>query len=72
MQNNSTQNMTNYGELFCEAVDTIVKERLAHVSFDKTILCTIIDDTNRLQGLYIVSENDLKLFISSLGVKNER
>ena len=50
--------MIDYGELFCEAVDTIVQERLTHVSFDKTILCTIVDDTNRSRGLYTVTEND--------------
>ena len=48
---------TNYGEVLCEAVDTIIKERLNGISFDKTILCTIIDDSDRNNGRYIVSEN---------------
>lgn len=45
----------NYGELFCEAVDTIVKQRLQGMAFDQTILCTIIDDSKREQGIYKVS-----------------
>ena len=45
----------NYGELFCEAVDTIVKQRLQGVAFDQTILCTVVDDSKREQGIYKVS-----------------
>ena len=56
-----TQNL-DYGELFCEAVDTIVQERLSRISFDKTILCTIVDDSKRAQGKYIVSENNKTKF----------
>jgi hypothetical protein len=37
----------NYGELFCEAVDTIIKERLQSIPYDSTILCTIVDDSQR-------------------------
>lgn len=48
---------TDYGELFCQAVDTIVKERLNSIAFDQTILCTIIDDTLRASGIYTVSAN---------------
>lgn len=49
--------MLDYGELFCEAVDTIVKERLNNIAYDRTILCTIEDDERRELGVYIVSEN---------------
>ena len=45
----------NYGELFCEAVDTIVKQRLQGVAFDQTVLCTVVDDSKREQGIYKVS-----------------
>lgn len=47
----------DYGELFCEAVDTIVKQRLESVSFDSTILCTIVDDSLRDSGTYTVTNN---------------
>ena len=50
----------DYGELFCQAVDEIVKKRLEGISYDTTILCTIIDDTNRDKGLYIVSNGGSK------------
>lgn len=58
------QQNIDYGELFCAAVDTIVQERLTHVSYDRTILCTIVDDTERAQGLYTVTENDSTKFIA--------
>ena len=54
--------MPDYGELICTAVDTIVKERLNSISYDRTVLCTIVDDSQRAQGLYIVSENDQTKF----------
>ena len=50
----------DYGELFCEAVDTIVKQRLQGVSYDSTILCTIVDDEKREQGIYTVSDGSSK------------
>lgn len=58
------QQNVDYGELFCAAVDTIVQERLTHVSYDRTILCTIVDDSERAQGLYTVTENDSTKFIA--------
>ena len=58
------QQNIDYGELFCAAVDTIVQERLTHVSYDRTILCTIVDDSERAQGLYTVTENDSTKFIA--------
>lgn len=47
----------DYGEIFCQAVDEIVGQRLEAVKFDQTILCTIIDDSWRDTGKYIVSNN---------------
>jgi hypothetical protein len=32
------------------------------VAFDKTILCTITDDSQRAQGKYVVSENGKTVF----------
>lgn len=52
----------DYGEVLCEAVDTIIKERLNSISFDRTILCTITDDSLRSQGIYKVSENGKTIF----------
>lgn len=47
----------DYGEVFCQAVDTIVGERLQGLSFDQTVLCNVVDDSKREQGIYIVSNN---------------
>lgn len=52
----------DYGELFCQAVDQIVEKRLEAVSYDSTILCTIVDDSNRSKGLYIVTNNNTTKF----------
>lgn len=46
----------DYNEIFCEAVSTIVGARLNELPYDKTIICTITDDTHRAQGLYTVSD----------------
>ena len=54
--------MNDLGEIFCEAVDTIIKERIAEISFDKTVLCEIIDDSRRDKGQYIVIMNDTAKF----------
>lgn len=50
----------DYGELFCQAVDEIVKKRLEGISYDSTILCTIIDDSKRDKGIYTVSNGSAK------------
>lgn len=47
-----------YGQLFCEAVDLIVEQRLKAVQFDSTILCTIIDDSDKDAGIYRVKTPD--------------
>ena len=51
---------TDYGELFCQAVDTILQERLNELSFDQTIVCTIIDNSNKANGIYRVSNGSAK------------
>lgn len=50
----------NYGEIICEAVDTLVQKRLSEISFDTTILCSIVDDSERDKGKYIVSNGSAK------------
>jgi hypothetical protein len=48
----------DYGETICQAVDTIVTERLNGIAFDKTILCTVVDNSLKKEGVYTVSSND--------------
>ena len=42
------------------AVDVIVKQRLQEVSFDKTIVCTITDDSDKKNGHYIVTDGNIR------------
>ena len=42
------------------AVDVIVKQRLQEVSFDKTIVCTITDDSDKKNGHYIVTNGNIR------------
>lgn len=45
----------DYGEIFCEAVSELVAKRLEELEYDKTMLCTIVDDSQRDKGIYKVS-----------------
>ena len=50
----------DYGEIFCQAVDTIVGEKLKGISFDQTIVCSIQDDSKRAEGIYTVSDGSIR------------
>lgn len=43
-----------------QAVDIIVGQRLQDVSFDKTIICTIVDDSKKKNGCYVVTDGTIK------------
>lgn len=51
--------MIDYNEILCEAIDTIVQQRLAAMKFDETIICTIIDDKRKEFGRYLVRYGSL-------------
>ena len=53
-------NNIDIGEIICESVDTIVTERLRTVNFDATITCTIVDDSQKEQGTYIVTDGSTR------------
>jgi hypothetical protein len=36
----------DYNEILLKAIDTVVISRVSELSFDKTIVCTITDDSN--------------------------
>ena len=42
------------------AIDTVVGKRLGQLSYDKTIICTIIDDSNAKNGEYRVTDGSVK------------
>ena len=50
----------NAGENFCQSVDILVNNAIDKVKFDKTIVCTIVDDSEKKQGKYMVSNGEGK------------
>ena len=49
----------DYNEILCQAIDTIVAKRISEVSFDKTILCTITDNSKKENGEYTVTDGSV-------------
>lgn len=47
-------------EQFCKAIDIIVSERLSNMSFDSTMICTIMDASDKDRGHYIVSDGTIR------------
>lgn len=41
-----------------QAIDTIIAERIRHLSYDSTEIVEIIDDKNAMNGIYKVSPNN--------------
>jgi hypothetical protein len=50
----------DYDQIICEAIDTIVTKKLESISFDRTILCTIVDNSAKESGMYTVSDGSVK------------
>ena len=44
------------------AIDTVIGKRLEQLSYDKTIICTIIDDSKAKNGEYQVSDGSVKFW----------
>lgn len=51
---------TNYNDILCQAIDTIVQQRISNLTFDQTIICTIVDDTDAKNGHYIVTDKSVR------------
>lgn len=49
----------DYTEIFCQATELLAQHLIDKVSFDKTITCTIIDDSNKENGKYKVSDGSV-------------
>jgi hypothetical protein len=47
-------------EQFCKAIDIIVSERLSNLSFDTTMICTILDASDKDRGHYVVSDGTIR------------
>ena len=50
----------NYGEIFCQATEILAQHLIEQISFDRTILCTIVDNSAKESGMYTVSDGSVK------------
>ena len=50
----------DYGELFCQAVDTIIEKRIGSIPYDSTYLCVITDDSDKVNGRYKVRKDQVE------------
>ena len=46
---------TDYNDILCQAIDTIVSKRIEDLGYDKTIICTITNDSDSSNGHYVVN-----------------
>ena len=51
--------MNQISENLFSAIDIIIQERLKNLSYDKTLLCTIVNDSNKYSGKYSVTYQNL-------------
>ena len=51
---------TDYNEIICTAIDTIVSSRIEQLQYDITKVCLIDDDSMAAQGKYIVADGAAK------------
>lgn len=49
------------GEILCESVQILINKSLEDLQFDRTIKCEIVDDTNKKDGKYIVTDGSAKM-----------
>lgn len=49
----------NFEEFF-KSIDVIVEQRLSDLSYDKTVIATIIDDSNKARGYYVVTDGTIR------------
>lgn len=49
----------DYNETLCQAIDIIIAQRISEVNFDRTILCTITDDSKKDKGEYTVTDGSV-------------
>ena len=48
----------NYGEILCQATEILAKNLINQVTYDRTILCSIIDDKEKEFGKYKVQNSE--------------
>lgn len=60
-----SDNTRNIDEIIVQAMDTIVKKRLETLKYDKTIICTITDNSQAADGIYTVSDGEVSFTATS-------
>lgn len=61
----------DYNEIICEAIDTIVQERLKSLNFNRTVTCIIIDNSQRNKGKYRVQYGSMTFYAYSENIEYE-
>lgn len=61
----------SYQENILQAVDMVVSQRLNEMSFDKTIVCKVEDDTNASKGEYTVSYQAMTMVVYAANPEEE-
>lgn len=64
--------MSNYGEQICRSMEIIVAKRLEGLHYDRTVVCTITDDTLSKEGKYTVCYADTNNFTAYSHLTNLR
>lgn len=64
--------MSNYGEQICRSMEIIVAKRLEGLHYDRTVICTITDDTLSKEGKYTVCYADTNNFTAYSHLTNLR
>jgi hypothetical protein len=47
-------------EQFFQSIDIILTQRLSDLSYDTTVIATIVDDSDKSKGHYVVSDGTIK------------
>ena len=55
----------NYSDILCQAIEIVASSVVDSISFDKTLECTIVDDSDKSKGKYIVSDGTTKFEVYS-------
>lgn len=50
---------TDYNDILCQAIDTIVSKKIENLDYDKTIICDIVDASDASNGHYIVNDGSI-------------
>ena len=48
----------NYNDILCEAIGIVVDGKLNNITYDKTVICTIVDNSKKDEGYYTVTTED--------------